>query len=275
MKNSVHHRHCARKRFGQNFLQDAYIIDRIVAAIHPERGQSMVEIGPGLGALTGPISQYLDVLTVIELDRDLATRLQNHPVLGPKLRVYQQDVMRFDFAQLALTKEQPLRVFGNLPYNISTPLLFHLFNYTAVIQDMYFMLQKEVVQRLFAEPGCKAYGRLSVMVQYHCRVVPLLEVPPEAFTPSPKVNSAVVCLIPHASRPHPVNDVQVLSRLTADAFGQRRKTLRNSVGHLFTPDVLSQLNVDINARAEEVSVAQYCQLANWLIAHSTSEKSEK
>ncbi|WP_034912204.1 16S rRNA (adenine(1518)-N(6)/adenine(1519)-N(6))-dimethyltransferase RsmA [Erwinia sp. 9145] len=267
MNNRVHQGHFARKRFGQNFLNDPYIIDSIVSAIHPQPGEAVVEIGPGLGALTEPVGERLERMTVIELDRDLAARLQTHPFLGPKLTIFQQDAMTFDFAAYAREQGQALRVFGNLPYNISTPLMFHLFSYTDAIRDMHFMLQKEVVNRLVAGPGSKAYGRLSVMAQYYCQIIPVLEVPPASFTPAPKVDSAVVRLVPYASLPYPVEDIRTLSRITTEAFGKRRKTLRNSLGHLFTTEVLEEMNIDPILRAENISVAQYCQLANWLIAH--------
>jgi len=267
MNKRVHQGHFARKRFGQNFLNDPYIIDSIVSAINPRPGEAIVEIGPGLGALTEPVGERLDAMTVIELDRDLAARLQTHPFLGSKLTIFQQDAMAFDFASLAQEKSQPLRVFGNLPYNISTPLMFHLFSYTEAIRDMHFMLQKEVVNRLVAGPGSKAYGRLTVMAQYYCQVIPVLEVPPESFTPAPKVDSAVVRLVPHANIPHPVQDMRALSRVTTEAFGQRRKTLRNSLGHLFSLEALQEMNINPALRAENISVEQYCQLANWLTAH--------
>ncbi len=267
MNNRVHQGHYARKRFGQNFLNDQYIIDSIVSAIHPQKSDAMVEIGPGLGALTEPVGEQLDALTVIELDRDLAARLQTHPFLGPKLTIFQQDAMTFNFAELSAERGQPLRVFGNLPYNISTPLMFHLFSYHGAIKDMHFMLQKEVVNRLVAGPGSKAYGRLTVMAQYYCQVIPVLEVPPHSFTPPPKVDSAVVRLIPHTQSPYPAVNVKVLSRITTEAFGKRRKTLRNSLGHLFPEAVLAALGIDNNLRAENVTIAQYCQLANWLTEH--------
>ncbi|PKH22636.1 16S rRNA (adenine(1518)-N(6)/adenine(1519)-N(6))-dimethyltransferase [Enterobacterales bacterium CwR94] len=273
MNNRVHQGHLARKRFGQNFLNDQYIIDSIVSAIHPQIGEAMVEIGPGLGALTEPVGERIDALTVIELDRDLAARLQTHPFLGPKLTIFQQDAMTFNFAALAEEKGQSLRVFGNLPYNISTPLMFHLFSYTNAIKDMHFMLQKEVVNRLVAGPGSKAYGRLTVMAQYYCQVIPVLEVPPESFTPAPKVDSAVVRLVPHTTLPHPVGDIRVLSRITTEAFGKRRKTLRNSLGHLFPDEVFAEFGIDTGLRAENVSVAHYCQLANWLSAHPAPQES--
>ncbi|WNJ78851.1 16S rRNA (adenine(1518)-N(6)/adenine(1519)-N(6))-dimethyltransferase RsmA [Cedecea neteri] len=267
MNTRVHQGHLARKRFGQNFLNDQFVIDSIVSAINPQPGQAMVEIGPGLGALTEPVGERMDKLTVIELDRDLAARLQTHPFLAPKLTIYQQDAMTMDFGDLSQKIGQPLRVFGNLPYNISTPLMFHLFSYTDAIADMHFMLQKEVVNRLVAGPNSKAYGRLSVMAQYYCNVIPVLEVPPTAFTPAPKVDSAVVRLVPHATLPHPVKDLRVLSRITTEAFNKRRKTIRNSLGHLFSADVLAELGVDATLRAENISVEQYCKLANYLAEH--------
>ncbi|STV63201.1 dimethyladenosine transferase [Klebsiella pneumoniae subsp. pneumoniae] len=264
MNNRVHQGHLARKRFGQNFLNDQFVIDSIVSAINPQKGQAMVEIGPGLAALTEPVGERLDQLTVIELDRDLAARLQTHPFLGPKLTIYQQDAMTMNFGELAEKMGQPLRVFGNLPYNISTPLMFHLFSYTDAIADMHFMLQKEVVNRLVAGPNSKAYGRLSVMAQYYCQVIPVLEVPPSAFTPPPKVDSAVVRLVPHSTMPYPVKEIRVLSRITTEAFNQRRKTIRNSLGNLFSVEVLTELGIDPAMRAENISVAQYCLMANWL-----------
>jgi len=273
MNTRVHQGHLARKRFGQNFLNDQFVIDSIVSAINPKPGQAMVEIGPGLGALTEPVGERMDKMTVIELDRDLAARLQTHPFLAPKLTIYQQDAMAMNFQELSTTLGQPLRVFGNLPYNISTPLMFHLFSYTGAIADMHFMLQKEVVNRLVAGPNSKAYGRLSVMAQYYCQVIPVLEVPPTAFTPAPKVDSAVVRLVPHTTPPYPVKEVRVLSRITTEAFNQRRKTIRNSLGNLFSVEVLTSLGIDPGARAENISVAQYCQLANYLIDNAPPKES--
>ncbi len=262
MNNRMHQGHFARKRFGQNFLNDENVIENIVAAIQPKKDQALVEIGPGLAALTLPVSQYVDHLTVIEIDRDLATRLLENPFLKDKINVIQQDAMTVDFTALANQMNQPLRVFGNLPYNISTPLMFHLFQFTHAISDMHFMLQKEVVNRLVAAPNSKAYGRLSVMAQYYCQIIPVLEVPPYAFKPAPKVDSAVVKLIPHKSLPHPVNDVRALSRITTEAFNQRRKTIRNSLSNIFSAESLTNLGIDLDARAENLSVQQYCQLAN-------------
>ncbi len=269
MNSKTHLGHTARKRFGQNFLHDEGIIQNIVAAIYPQKDQFLVEIGPGLGALTEPVAERVNRLTVIELDRDLAERLRHHPFLHQKLNVIESDAMQFDFAQLytdekLAEKNQKLRVFGNLPYNISTPLMFHLFGYHNVIQDMHFMLQKEVVKRLCAAPNNKAYGRLTIMAQYFCQVMPVLEVPPSAFKPAPKVDSAVVRLVPHQTLPHPVKDLYWLNRVCSQAFNQRRKTLRNALSVLFSPENLTALSIDLNARAENLSIADYVRLADWL-----------
>ncbi len=262
MNNRVHQGHFARKRFGQNFLHDDYIIESIVAAIQPNKDQALVEIGPGLAALTIPVSKLVDHLTVIEIDRDLAERLKQNPLLTDKLTVIEQDALNYDFNILATELGKPLRVFGNLPYNISTPLMFHLFEFANIITDMHFMLQKEVVTRLVAAPNSKDYGRLSVMAQYYCQIIPVLEVPPSAFKPAPKVDSAVVKLIPHKQKPYLVNDVKILSRLTTEAFNQRRKTIRNSLSNMFSVEQLIELDIDPTLRAENLTVQQYCQLAN-------------
>lgn len=259
--------HTARKRFGQNFLHDQNVIHSIVAAINPQKDQFLLEIGPGLGALTEPVADLVDHLTVVELDRDLAERLRHHPFLHQKLTVIEQDALRFDFRtyfdSLALNGKA-VKVFGNLPYNISTPLMFHLFKFHDLIQDMHFMLQKEVVKRLCAAPNSKAYGRLTIMAQYYCQVMPVLEVPPTAFKPAPKVDSAVVRLVPYKTLPHPVKDIYWLNRVTTQAFNQRRKTLRNALSTLFNAEQLEALGVDLNARAENLSLADYARLANWL-----------
>lgn len=272
MRNSkTHLGHTARKRFGQNFLHDERVIADIVAAISPQPTDFLVEIGPGLGALTEPVAESVPQLTVIELDRDLATRLRHHPFLQEKLIVIEQDAMQFDFAKLAEQSTQKIRVFGNLPYNISTPLMFHLFKFHTNIQDMHFMLQKEVVKRLCATPNSKAYGRLTVMTQYFCQVIPVLEVPPHAFKPAPKVDSAVVRLIPHNQLPYPATDLYWLNRVCTQAFNQRRKTLRNALATLFSEEQLTQLGINGNARAENLSVAEFVQLANWLAANPPEE----
>ncbi|MFD1805200.1 16S rRNA (adenine(1518)-N(6)/adenine(1519)-N(6))-dimethyltransferase RsmA [Pasteurella oralis] len=276
MNSKKHLGHTARKRFGQNFLHDNNVIQSIVAAIYPQKDQFLVEIGPGLGALTEPVGDLVDHLTVVELDRDLAERLRHHPFLHHKITVIETDAMQFDFARLyqeanLAEKKQKIRVFGNLPYNISTPLMFHLFKYHDLIQDMHFMLQKEVVKRLCAGPNSKAYGRLTIMAQYFCQVMPVLEVPPTAFKPAPKVDSAVVRLVPHKQLPHPVKELYWLNRVCSQAFNQRRKTLRNALSTLFTPKQLSELNIDLTARAENLSIADYARLANWLADNPPTE----
>ena len=269
MNSKKHLGHTARKRFGQNFLHDTHVIQNIVAAICPQKNQFLLEIGPGLGALTEPVAEQIDRLTVLELDRDLAERLRHHPFLHQKLNVIETDAMQFDFAQLYASEklaeeQQKIRVFGNLPYNISTPLMFHLFKFCDIIQDMHFMLQKEVVKRLCAAPNSKAYGRLTIITQYFCQVMPVLEVPPSAFKPAPKVDSAVVRLIPHQQLPYAVKDLYWLNRVTAQAFNQRRKTLRNALSTLISPENLTALSIDLNARAENLSIADYARLADWL-----------
>lgn len=263
MRNDVHLGHKARKRFGQNFLNDPYIIDGIVSAINPRPGQNIVEIGPGLGALTEPVGAEVDKFSVIELDRDLAQRLRQHPELKDKLTIYEGDAMRFDFTQLVKPNNK-LRIFGNLPYNISTPLMFHLFEFHQQIEDMHFMLQKEVVNRLAAGPGTKAYGRLTVMAQYYCKVIPVLEVPPTAFVPPPKVDSAVVRLVPYETLPHPATSLKWLDRVCRDGFNQRRKTVRNCFKSLIDADNLEALGINPSLRPENLTLEQFVALANWL-----------
>lgn len=259
--------HTARKRFGQNFLHDQNVIHSIVSAINPKKDQFLLEIGPGLGALTEPVAERIDKLTVVELDRDLAERLRHHPFLNQKLTIIEQDALQFNFREYFTSlklNSQKVRVFGNLPYNISTPLMFHLFKFHDIIQDMHFMLQKEVVKRLCAAPNSKAYGRLTIMAQYYCQVIPVLDVPPTAFKPAPKVDSAVVRLVPYETLPYPVKDIYWLNRVTTHAFNQRRKTLRNALSTLFTLEQLTVLNIDPNARAENLALPDYARLANYL-----------
>jgi 16S rRNA (adenine1518-N6/adenine1519-N6)-dimethyltransferase len=267
--DQVHLGHRARKRFGQNFLNDPYIIDGIVSSINPLPGQNLVEIGPGLGAITEPVGRLVDKFSVIELDRDLAKRLRHHPDLADKLTIYEGDAMRFDFTQL-IKPNNKLRIFGNLPYNISTPLMFHLFTFHEHVEDMHFMLQKEVVNRLAAGPGCKAYGRLTVMAQYYSRVTPVLEVPPESFTPAPKVDSAVVRLTPYEVLPHPCTNLKWLDRVCREGFNQRRKTIRNCYKALLTVEQLENLGVNPGLRPENITLQQFVAMANWLDANHQS-----
>ncbi len=264
MSSKVHLGHTARKRFGQNFLTDVNIIDSIVGAISPDNNHTMVEIGPGLGALTEPVAEEVDKLIVVELDKDLVKRLSTHPFLKDKLDIHQGDALQFDFSNLKEDGKK-LKVFGNLPYNISTPLMFHLFEFAEMIETMHFMLQKEVVLRLSAGPGTKAYGRLTVMAQYYCQVVPVLEVPPECFAPPPKVDSAVVRLLPYEVKPFPCDDINVLSKLVMQAFSMRRKTLRNNLKSVISDNDFAVLEIDSTLRPEQISVEQYVGMANHLI----------
>lgn len=268
MTDNVHQGHRARKRFGQNFLHDPQVIGRIVKAIAPKPGETLVEIGPGLGALTEPVVAAAGHLTVIELDRDLAQRLREHPLLAEKLTIYQADAMKFDFNSL-LQQGQKLKVFGNLPYNVSTPLLFHLFSYADQIENMHFMLQKEVVQRMTASHGSKAYGRLSVMTQYYCQAMPVVEVGPGAFKPAPKVDSAVVRLIPKAVAQRANVPAEVLNRVCLEAFNQRRKTIRNCFSNIASAEQLESLGLNPTLRPEQLSVEQFTQLAQWLHQQET------
>lgn len=262
--------HYARKRFGQNFLHDETVIDGIVNAIAPESGQPLVEIGPGLAALTRPVLARAGHLHVVELDRDLATRLEKTPEFIGKLTIHRMDALKFNFSELAAELGQPLRVFGNLPYNISTPLIFHLLAQVNTIHDMHFMLQKEVIERMAAQPGSKAFGRLTVMVQQACQVLPVLEVPPEAFEPAPKVHSAVARLIPYAESPWPVHDRATLNHVCHMAFHQRRKTLRNNMKKLMSADELEVIGIDPADRPETLNVGDFVRIANWVTEHERS-----
>ena len=248
-------KHQARKRFGQHFLTDQGVIADIVDAIDPQPGQHMVEIGPGLAAMTQPLVERLGHLQVIELDRDLAARLRQHK----QLTVHEADVLKVDITALAIALgTSSMRVVGNLPYNISTPILFHLLDHVAVIQDQHFMLQKEVVERMVAAPSTAAYGRLSVMLQWRYAMAMVLEVGPMAFEPPPRVDSAVVRMVPHP-QPTPVPLV-LLSELVQVAFSQRRKLLRHTLGKWLQERGVGS-DFDVQRRAEEVTVADYVRLA--------------
>ncbi len=251
-------KHIARKRFGQHFLTDGAIIDGIVDAIDPRPGDPMVEIGPGLAALTQPLVERLGRLNVIELDRDLAVRLREHP----HLNVIESDVLRVDFTQLAVNLNVPrLRVVGNLPYNISSPILFHLLAHVDVIQDQHFMLQKEVIDRMVAKPSTSDYGRLSVMLQWRYDMEDVLFVPPESFDPPPRVDSAVVRMVPLVQPPQ--IDVKLMEAMVQVAFSQRRKLLRHTLGKWLEARNFSGV-FDVQRRAEEVPVADYVALVQSL-----------
>jgi 16S rRNA (adenine1518-N6/adenine1519-N6)-dimethyltransferase len=250
-------KHIARKRFGQHFLSDLAITEGIVDAIDPQPGDEVVEIGPGLGALTNPLVARCERLTVVELDRDLATRLSRRP----ELCVVQADALKYDFVELSLQRGKPLRIAGNLPYNISTPILFHLLEAVDRVVDQHFMLQKEVVERMAAAPGSKDYGRLSVMLQWRYHIESLFDVPPECFDPPPRVDSAVVRMLP--LKVPPAIDVALLGELVTVAFSQRRKLLRNTLGRWLEARGFSG-EFDVQRRAEEVPVAAYVDLASLL-----------
>ena len=245
--------HIARKRFGQHFLTDRVAIDAIVDAIAPNPGEALIEIGPGLGAMTFPLLERCERLTVIELDRDLAARLRRHPALS----VIEADVLNVDFAALSQAAGQPLRVVGNLPYNISTPILFHLLPAAAQVLDQHFMLQKEVVERMAASPGSKVYGRLSVMLQWRYDIESVLDVEPESFDPPPQVRSAVVRMRPLPARADV--DASLLGELVTVAFSQRRKMLRNTLGRWLDERGFAG-DFDLQRRAEEVAVSEYLTL---------------
>lgn len=253
--------HIPRKRFGQNFLVDEGIIAGIVAAIAPQTGDNLVEIGPGLGALTEPLLTRVTRLQVVEIDRDLVARLRaRYP--ADRLVIHQGDALQFDFAGLG----GDLRIAGNLPYNISTPLLFRFAQFADVIRDVHVMLQREVVERMTAAPGDTEFSRLSVMLQYCFDMEKLFDVPSAAFDPAPKVESAVVRLMPHSPLPHPARDEAVFASVVARAFMQRRKTLRNTLKGVMATDDLTRLGIDPGARAQELSVADFVRIADAVTA---------
>ncbi|GGO86398.1 ribosomal RNA small subunit methyltransferase A [Marinobacterium nitratireducens] len=263
--------HKARKRFGQNFLHDAGVIRRIIRSIAPREGEHLVEIGPGLGALTEELLAEAKALDAIELDRDLIpvlrTKFFNY---GERFRIFETDALKFDFSELK-NDDRPLRVVGNLPYNISTPLIFHLLSHSGLIRDMHFMLQKEVVDRLAAGPGTSDYGRLGIMTQYHCRVDPLFIVPPGAFNPAPKVDSAIVRLTPYDTLPHPARDVAMLETVVRTAFSQRRKTLRNNLRSLLEAAELETLGIDPGLRPERLTLAEFVKISDHLSDRQVTE----
>lgn len=251
--------HVARKRFGQNFLVDTGIIGAIVSAIHPQRSDTVVEIGPGLGAITQPLLARVDHLHVVEIDRDLIARLKKqHP--RERLTIHEGDALAFDFAALG----ERLRLVGNLPYNISTPLLFHLADYADHVYDMHFMLQKEVVERMVALPGDTDFGRMSVMLQYRFHLEWLIDVPPESFDPPPKVQSAVVRLIPKAPDLMLAHDLAKLSQVVLAAFSQRRKMLRNTLKGVLDDAGFTALGIAPTLRPEDLAVDDYVRIANYL-----------
>ncbi|TAN35192.1 16S rRNA (adenine(1518)-N(6)/adenine(1519)-N(6))-dimethyltransferase RsmA [Patescibacteria group bacterium] len=255
--------HQAKKRFGQNFLVDERIVADIIGAIRPEAEDNMVEIGPGLGALTRPLLKKLNRLHAVEIDRDIIARLErDYPQDNPEtgLVIHAGDALAFDFSALPA----PLRIVGNLPYNISSPLLFHFAAYAGRIRDMHFMLQNEVVERMVAEPSTPEYGRLSVMLQYRFEMEKLLDVPPESFRPAPKVNSAIVRMIPLPAGEIAVRNEKLFAEIVGAAFGQRRKTLRNTLRNYLNESDFEKLGINAQLRAENLAVAEFAKVANYL-----------
>ncbi len=255
-------KHIPRKRFGQNFLKDQSVLDAIIDAIAPKQDDCMVEIGPGKGAMTERLLPYLKQLAVIELDRDLVTFLQKK-FRNASLIIHQGDALAFNFQSLQTDLSSKVRVVGNLPYNISTPLLFHLMSFADYVEDQHFMLQKEVVERMAAVCGSKAYGRLSIMLQWRYDIDMLFTVPPTAFDPAPKVDSAIVRMIP---KKHPIPcHIDLLSKVVTQAFSQRRKIIRNTLAPLFTESQLEQSGIDPAKRPEQLELEQFIMLSNQLL----------
>ncbi|OSI17928.1 16S rRNA (adenine(1518)-N(6)/adenine(1519)-N(6))-dimethyltransferase [Neisseria dentiae] len=252
--------HKARKRFGQNFLQDTRIINDIVNAVRPQPGDVVIEIGPGLAAITGPLAKKLDKLHVVEIDRDIVSRLKTLP-FADKLVIHEGDVLQFDFNSVAGKK----KIVGNLPYNISTPLLFRLSEVADDVADMHFMLQKEVVERMTARPKTNDYGRLSVMLQYFFEMETLIDVPPESFDPAPKVDSAVVRMIPAKHRIGEAQDFGHFAKLVKQAFAQRRKTIRNNLKDIAADEDLQAVGINPQDRAEHIGPELYVKLSNYLV----------
>jgi len=256
--------HKARKRFGQNFLHDHGVIRRIIRAIAPHETDQLVEIGPGLGALTEELLAEAGELDAIELDRDLPPILRTKFFsYGDKFRIHEADAMKFDFTQLQ-KDEKRLRIVGNLPYNISTQLIFHLLSHAEQVEDMHFMLQKEVVDRMAAGPGENNYGRLGIMAQYYCKVESLFVVPPGAFNPAPKVDSAIIRLTPYRELPHVAKDLSQFETVVRTAFNMRRKTLRNNLKPLLTAETLDSLDIDPGLRPEKLPISDFVRISNYL-----------
>ncbi len=253
--------HKPRKRFGQNFLHDKMVIQRIVNSINPRQGDQIVEIGPGEGALTELVLDKIGTMDVVELDRDLIPLLKIRFVIEEGLTIHQADALKFNFCQLQ-QGEKKLRIIGNLPYNISTPLLFHLFDNSHCIQDMHFMLQKEVVDRIVAKPGDPAYGRLGIMLQYFCHAEYVFTVKPGAFRPAPKVDSAIVRLVPHEKPPVDINNFDEFSKIVNFAFTQRRKTLRNILKGKLDIEQIEALGIEPTIRPERLSLEDFTKIAN-------------
>lgn len=258
--------HTPRKRFGQNFLQDPFIVENIIQAIHPTKTDKIIEIGPGLGVITKPLLAMVEHLDVIEIDRDLSAALRVKYPDPNQLTIHNQDILTFDLSAFHQQSAsiQKFNIVGNLPYNISTPLIFHLLQFSSSIESMYFMLQKEVVDRIVAPPNHAHYGRLSIMTQYHCEATALFDVPPTAFYPAPKVQSAFIRLVPYASPPLPASNLTLLRDITRTAFTQRRKTLANALKPYLKADDFTQLGIDSRLRPEVLPIAEFVRISNYV-----------
>lgn len=266
--------HLIKKSLSQIFLKDQNIINTIIKIINIQKNQKIIEIGPGLGALTKHIINIIDNLVVIEQDSNLSNRL--FQILNKKnFQIINQNVMKTDFFYLAQQANQKLRLIGNLPYHISTKLIIYLFKYINIIHDMHFMLQKEVAKRFLARPGNKEYGRLSIIMQYYYKIIPLLHIPKTAFIPIPKVESMMIKLLPHHNSPYPVINIEKLSLLTKLAFSQRRKLIKNSLSKILNTTEITQQGIDITLRAENLTIQQYCILANILYKKNIYSKNKK
>lgn len=268
MRDNPFKGHIPRKRFGQHFLIDPAIIQAIIQAVNIKPTDHIVEIGPGLGALTEPVLEKANRLDCIEIDRDLAEKLRQNFGAEKNFSVIQQDALQFDLFELNVP-DKSLRIIGNLPYNITTPLLFHLIQFSSLIQDMHFMLQKEVVDRITAVPGTKSFGRLSLMIQYFCKTDYLFSVPPQAFLPPPKVQSAILRLTPYEQIPHPVQNFSLFEKLTECAFSKRRKMISNSLKDYVTDEDFAVLNINPTVRAETLSLQNWVTLCNYISKKAT------
>ncbi|UAJ66088.1 16S rRNA (adenine(1518)-N(6)/adenine(1519)-N(6))-dimethyltransferase RsmA [Candidatus Schneideria nysicola] len=265
MDHSIFYKnHKIKKYFGQHFLIDNTTINSIVSIINPQFDQKIVEIGPGFGALTKYISKYVSSMTVIEIDEEITDYLLNNPFFNKKLNIIKGNAIKINYSNLAKKLGQKIRLIGNLPYNISTSFLLHLFKDISYIEDMHFVLQKELVKRLIASPNSKDYGRISIITQYFCSTQSMIEISPELFKPIPKVSSMLIYLKPHINQPYMVKNLSNLSMITRLTFSQRRKKIRNSLSKLFNIQQLENMGINTNLRAENLNIKLYCQLANLL-----------
>lgn len=232
----------------------------------------MVKINPNLTTLTKPINKHLNQLTIIKLNHNLTTHLQTHPFLNPKLTIYQQNTITFNFNKLTKKINQPLHIFNNLPYNISTPLMFHLFNYTNTITNIHFILQKKIINHLITKPNNKTYNQLNIITQYYYNIIPILKIPPSTFTPPPKVNSTIIHLVPHTTIPHPIKNIHILNHITTKTFNQHHKTIHNNLNNLFNIKILTKIKINPTIQTKNISITQYYQITNYLTKNTPLQK---